>query len=127
MMVVLVLFGGALSSGGLLVGLGWEAIAFAVLAIFVARPLAGWISLGGTGVEPAERAVVSFFGIRGIGSAYYLAHALREGTFVGAEALWSTLSLVVLVSIILHGSTVTPVMGYLDRRRPRSGEQGRAT
>lgn len=119
MMVVLVLFGGALSSGGLLLGLSWQAIAFAVLAIFLVRPLAGWISLGRAGVEPAERAVVAFFGIRGIGSAYYLAHALREGTFAGSDALWTTLSLVVLVSIILHGSTVTPVMSYLDRRRPQ--------
>jgi NhaP-type Na+/H+ or K+/H+ antiporter len=115
MMIVLVLFGGALADGGLLDALSWEVVAFAVLAIFVVRPVSGWIGLLGARCPPADKAVVSFFGIRGIGSFYYLAYAFGHGQFEDSEVLWSAVSLVVLVSIVLHGITVTPVMRTLDR------------
>jgi NhaP-type Na+/H+ or K+/H+ antiporter len=115
MMILLVLFGGALADGGLLDALSWEVVAFAVLAIFVVRPVSGWIGLLGARCPPADKAVVSFFGIRGIGSFYYLAYAFGHGQFEDSEVLWSAVSLVVLVSIVLHGITVTPVMRTLDR------------
>ena len=60
--------------------------------------------------------MISFFGIRGLGTVYYLAYAPRHGEFEAPDLLWSAASLVVLVSIVLHGVTVTPVMRYLDRR-----------
>lgn len=119
MMVFLVGFGGAIASAGLLASLTWPAVIFALFALFVVRPLSGWISLTGSGVSPDEKAAISFFGIRGIGSAYYLAFALGAAPFDQAGLLISTASLIVLVSIILHGVTVTPIMKLLDRRRDR--------
>jgi NhaP-type Na+/H+ or K+/H+ antiporter len=64
-----------------------------------------------------EKAVIAFFGIRGLGSAYYLAYGLGVATFERPDLLWSALGLVILISVVLHGATVTPVMRYLDRRR----------
>jgi NhaP-type Na+/H+ or K+/H+ antiporter len=119
MMILLVLFGGAIMSGRLLDALTWSSIAFAIMAIVVVRPLAGWVCLAGGACPPTERAVISFFGIRGIGSIYYLAYALRKEPFEKVDVIWSTVALIILISIVIHGVTVTPVMGLIDRRQRR--------
>jgi NhaP-type Na+/H+ or K+/H+ antiporter len=64
--------------------------------------------------------VIAFFGIRGLGSVYYLAYGVNHGDFEREVSIWSTLGLVILVSIVLHGVTVTPLMKRLDRRRDRA-------
>jgi NhaP-type Na+/H+ or K+/H+ antiporter len=119
MMVLLVLFGAAAASGELLRALSWNSVVYALLAIFVVRPILAWVSLSGTTCPPFERATISFFGIRGIGSIYYLAFALQKHDFDGADTMWSTASLIVLISIILHGVTVTPMMRLIDRRQEK--------
>ena len=119
MMVLLVGFGAALVGGGLLRQATWASLAFALLAIVVVRPLSGWIGLLGSGRPASERAVISIFGIRGIGTLYYLAYAFNHGSFDQTETLWSTASLVILLSILLHGITVSPVLDILDRRSGR--------
>ena len=117
MMVLLVLLGGAMTGADLFQALTWEAAAFAALALFVVRPLAGWIGLLGTDRPPDEKMAISFFGIRGLGSIYYLSYALQRESFDNAALLWSVTGFIILVSIVLHGVTVTPVMRSLDRRR----------
>ena len=121
MMVVLVLFGGALA-GGLLVPLDWRGVAAGLVFVFLVRPAAGMLSLVGSAHPARERAAIAFFGIRGLGSFYYLAYALNQAPFAGGEELWAVLGFTVLLSILLHGTTVTPVMMRLDRRR--RGAQG---
>ncbi|HZH10034.1 MAG TPA: cation:proton antiporter [Microvirga sp.] len=117
MMALLVLLGGAMTGGLLFRALTWEAVAFGLLAIFVVRPLAGWIGLIGCHPPMGEKLAISFFGIRGLGSIYYLAYGLNHGKFDHADVLWSTAGFIILVSIVLHGITVTPVMRHLDDRR----------
>jgi len=119
MMGLLVVFGGALVSGNLLKALDWNVVLFALAAIFLVRPLSGWLGLAGAGCPKSERAVISFFGIRGIGSFYYLSYGFTHGPFGDLDVLWTAASVVVVVSIFLHGTTVTPVMRYLDRRSGR--------
>jgi NhaP-type Na+/H+ or K+/H+ antiporter len=121
MMALLVLLGGAVATGGLLREANAWVIVFAVVAIFIVRPLASWLSLWGCGRAPEERATIAFFGIRGLGSFYYLSFALGHAEFQSAETLWATVATVVLISVFLHGTTVTPAMAALDRRR--GGEQ----
>ncbi|MFC1457708.1 cation:proton antiporter [Microvirga arabica] len=121
MMVLLVIFGGALAEGGLLI-LNWQVVLYAILAIFLVRPLIGWISLLGRDQKWDEKAVISFFGIRGLGSAYYLAYGLNHASFEEPHLLWGTMGLIVLISIVLHGTTVTPIMRYLDRQRQKGGD-----
>jgi NhaP-type Na+/H+ or K+/H+ antiporter len=128
MMILLVIFGGAISAGGLLSQVSWPVVLFALLTLFVVRPLSGWISLLGRREPGDERAVIAFFGIRGLGSVYYLAYALGEAPFEAPDLLWSTVGLIILISIVLHGITVTPVMRHLDRRRAHaSAKAGRST
>ena len=118
MMVVLVLFGGALARG-LLAEVDWRAILFAAAAILLVRPAAGLIGLIGFPASWRERGVVAFYGIRGVGSAYYLAYALNREAFPKPEYLWSVVGLVILLSILMHGATVTPVLRWLDRHTRR--------
>ena len=118
MMLVLVLLGGAVA-GGLLDGLTWKEIAFGLALVFVIRPLAGWIGLIGAPHSMRERAVVAFFGIRGIGSFYYLAYGLNHGDFQHWDRLWAITGFIVLCSILVHGVTATPLMARIDAWRRR--------
>ncbi|HWW24800.1 MAG TPA: cation:proton antiporter [Caulobacter sp.] len=118
MMLVLVLLGGAVA-GGLLDSLTWKEIAFGLGLVFVVRPLAGWIGLIGAPHSMRERAVVAFFGIRGLGSFYYLAYGLNHGDFHRWDRLWAITGFVVLCSILVHGVTATPLMTRIDAWRRR--------
>src|SRR6478752_7931993 len=73
--VILVLLGGAIARG-LLAGIGWTEVLVALAFLLIVRPLAGWLGLARGKTGPRERIAISFFGIRGIGSLYYLAYAL---------------------------------------------------
>jgi NhaP-type Na+/H+ and K+/H+ antiporters len=115
-MALLVLFGGALAHG-LLNPLTWTAVGATLVILFVVRPAAGFAGLLGSRVPMRERAIIGFFGIRGMGSFYYLAYALNSKGFAAAEPLWSLVGFVVLVSIVVHGVTATPVMRLMDTRR----------
>jgi len=129
--VILVLLGGAIARG-LLAEVGIAEVLVALAFLLLVRPLAGWLGLlrGKTG--PRERIALSFFGIRGIGSLYYLSYALGKGEFGDqAEWLWGFVGLVVALSIVIHGATTSPLMNRLDRLREQkaravSGDEGLA-
>ncbi len=67
--------------------------------------------------------MIAVFGIRGIGSFYYLSYALTHAEFPGADLVWATIGFVVLVSVVLHGVAATPVMSLLDLAHERTGRQ----
>jgi sodium/hydrogen antiporter len=117
MLLLLVLFGAMLAGGELFEALRWSDIAFAVIALALVRPVAGMIGLAGVSRPLLERGIIATFGIRGLGSVYYLAYGLNHGAFAGADRLWSVLSLIVFLSIIVHGITVTPLMRRLERQQ----------
>ncbi|GAB5078673.1 cation:proton antiporter [Arthrobacter sp. AD-310] len=129
--VILVLLGGAIARG-MLDSIGWPEVLVALAFLLVVRPLAGWLGLLGGKTGPRERIALSFFGIRGIGSLYYLAYALGKGQFGDqAERLWAFIGLVVALSIVIHGATTSPLMNRLDRLREKkaravSGDEGLA-
>ncbi|WP_262923027.1 cation:proton antiporter domain-containing protein [Hymenobacter cellulosilyticus] len=106
---------------GLLSELTWTGAALGLLLLLVIRPLGGLLTLARSSrVTLAERVIISFFGIRGIGSIFYLAFALTKADFPEARQLWSILGFTMLVSISLHGILATPVMNWLDRRHGRT-------
>ena len=128
--VVLVLLGGAVARGAL-ADVSWAEGLLVGLVLLVIRPVTGWLGLAGGSTGPRERAVISFFGVRGIGSLYYVAYATGEAEFAGAEQVWRVTILVVVASVLVHGVTATPVMRWLDRRREATaaavhGSSGRA-
>jgi len=116
MMLVLVLFGGAIATG-LFANLTWTDCLAALAIVLLIRPVAGWISLIGSGHPAKERGLIAFFGIRGIGSFYYIAYGVNHGQFASSERLWAITGLVVLVSVVVHGISATPAMRWLDRTR----------
>lgn len=122
MMVLLLLFGGALVSG-LLSSVTWMDVGVALVILLMVRPLAGCIGLGGLKAERTEKLTLAFFGIRGVGSIYYLAYGLNHMNVANADRLWGLVGLVVLFSIILHGLTVTPIMRSLDRQQGRDPDR----
>ncbi|MFC0681094.1 cation:proton antiporter [Lysobacter korlensis] len=113
---VLVLLGGAISRG-LFADIGWAEILIALAFLLVIRPLSGLIGLAGGKTGSRERMVIAFFGVRGVGSLYYVAYALQNGDFPGGERLFAIVSLVVVGSVLIHGVGATPVMRRLDRAR----------
>jgi NhaP-type Na+/H+ or K+/H+ antiporter len=113
--IILVLFGGALVSG-VLTYLDWRGVLVAVAVVLVVRPAAGLAGLARTPIPDPERGAIAFFGIRGVGSFYYLAYASNQVEFIQVEQVWAVTALVVAISIVIHGSAATPVMKRIDRR-----------
>lgn len=96
---------------------GW----FAALFLVVVRPLSVWLGLIGAQVSRDQRILISWFGIRGIGSIYYLMYAINHGLSRPlAEQILALTLTVVAVSIVLHGISVTPLMNLYARRKRRT-------
>jgi NhaP-type Na+/H+ or K+/H+ antiporter len=65
-------------------------------------------------------AAIAFFGIRGVGSVYYLADAVNHAHFPDQETAWSLIAFVVLTSIVVHGVSATAALRSLDAAGPES-------
>ncbi|MFA9444650.1 cation:proton antiporter [Egicoccus sp. AB-alg6-2] len=116
--LVLLLMLGAAMGDGLLVELSWAGVAVAVALVVVIRPVLAWLSLAGAPeLQGAERWAVAAFGVRGIGSVYYLSYALGSEYTPEQLDLWAVVGFTIVLSVIVHGAAATPVMRWLDRRR----------
>ena len=118
--VLLVALGGALPA--LLMDLTWAHAAIALAVILVVRPAAGWLSLVGTKLHGRDRAVVAIYGVRGVGSIYYLAYAAGHIEFVNEPQLWALIGFVILVSTLLHGFTAGIAMQGLSLEEAEAEE-----
>jgi NhaP-type Na+/H+ or K+/H+ antiporter len=101
--VLLVALGAALPS--LWPYFGWPQALIGLALIFVIRPLVAWSVLWGTDLGWRSRAVVAFYGVRGIGSIYYLAYAGHHVELVDEGALWATVAFAIVLSTAIHGLT----------------------
>lgn len=112
---ILLLLGSAITAG-LLRPLTVAGAALGLLLVLVIRPLTAWVALAGTPLGRSERWVTAAFGIRGVGSVFYLAYA---GADFGTDLpwLWATVGFTVVLSVVVHGVAVTPLMRMLDVRR----------
>lgn len=111
--IVLLLLGGSVIES-LLAPLTLAMFLFCLAFVFIIRPLTAVIVLKRSGMTKGERLAVSFFGIKGIGSFYYLAFALGEEKFQDPDILWAITGCIVLISITIHGLTATSVMKKLE-------------
>ncbi|TFI59207.1 sodium:proton antiporter [Sphingomonas parva] len=116
--ILLLLIGGVLPS--LWGELDWRHGLIAFALVFAIRPLAGWWSLWGTALRGRERFVVAFYGVRGIGSIYYLGFATAHLNLVNEGPLWAAIALTILLSTLVHGLTA----GATVERVERAAEQG---
>jgi sodium/hydrogen antiporter len=85
--------------------LGWGEMLIGVTLIIVIRPLLGWLALIGTSLKGRERLVVAAYGVRGIGSIYYLGYAGHHAALVNEATLWAIVAFTILLSTLLHGLT----------------------
>ncbi len=93
-----------------------EALWFTPLLLLVVRPLSVGLSLLGSSTSGPQRRLMGWFGIRGIGSLYYLFYALNHGVpETLARQLVPLVLTVVAVSILVHGISVTPLMQRYKR------------
>jgi NhaP-type Na+/H+ or K+/H+ antiporter len=96
---------GALTPAGVVVGL---------IIVLVVRPVAGLLCLVRSGLDRRVRGAVAFFGIRGMGTVYYLAHAVTEERFAQALEVWAVAMFVIVVSIVVHGVTAGAALARVD-------------
>jgi NhaP-type Na+/H+ or K+/H+ antiporter len=90
----------------------WNAVALALFLFVIARPVSVLIGLLGTRSTWRMRGMTGWFGVRGIGSVYYLMYAIEQGLpeTLAVPLIQMTL-IVVALSIVLHGTSVKPMMG----------------
>jgi sodium/hydrogen antiporter len=95
-----------------------EVLWFIPLLFLVIRPAAVAIGLVGTQVHPSQRRLMAWFGIRGIGSLYYLFYAISHALEPAlAQRLLSITVAVVMASVIVHGVSVTPLMRRYEGKK----------
>ncbi len=118
--LLLVAIGAALPS--LLPWLDWSHALIGVGLVFVIRPAAGYLSLIGTALTGRARLVAAFYGVRGIGSIYYLAYAGHNLELTNEETLWATVAFTIVLSTIVHGLTAGIAVERAEERKeePRS-------
>jgi NhaP-type Na+/H+ or K+/H+ antiporter len=85
-------------------------VAFGI--VFLVRPIAGLVGLVGINLPRRKRFAISFYGIRGIGSIYYLAYGVYHADFPGAVSVWAIVITIVIISVVVHGVTARPVMTW---------------
>ena len=109
--------------GMLLWTIDWRLVSwsFVMALLLVIRPLAVLIGLAGSATSRSQRAFIGWFGIRGIGSLYYLMYATNHGLSPELTANLTALVFSAMVtSIVAHGISVTPLMALYERRKKRS-------
>ncbi|MBM6401711.1 cation:proton antiporter domain-containing protein [Phycicoccus sonneratiae] len=122
-LVVLLGLGYAITTG-LLAHLDWRGVVVGVALVLLVRPLAGYLALVGYRcsdehgrLDARERVAVAFFGVRGVGTLFYVAYATGAAVFPEERWLWSAVGFTIALSVLVHGVLATPVMRRLDIRR----------
>lgn len=98
-----------------------QSLLVAALLFLVIRPLGVWLSTLGSGLHKSTRNLMGWFGIKGLGSVYYLAYALGEGVKgeTAEQITWITYTVIVL-SIIIHGISGYPLMAWYENDKKKS-------
>ncbi|MGI4814947.1 MAG: cation:proton antiporter [Janthinobacterium lividum] len=100
----------------------WQAAVVVVVLLLVARPLAVQAVLVGSSATARQRGLMSWFGIRGVGSVYYLSFAIEHASASTAMVrLAPTVLAVIVTSVLVHGVSAAPLMALYQRRREAPG------
>jgi NhaP-type Na+/H+ or K+/H+ antiporter len=101
----------------LYVDLSSEAFVFVAAFFLLIRPVSVWVGLWGSPTTGLQRELIAWFGIRGIGSIYYLMYAENHGVYdLFSGRILGIVLLTITASVVLHGTSVTPVMNWYARR-----------
>ncbi len=122
MVGVLVFLGIAIFKGQF-AHIGIAEIVFMVAVLLVVRPVAVLIGCIGSGKDRWARAALGYFGIRGIASLYYITYVAPRLSAGTAQHLTGVVSLVILASVVLYGTTAGVASHFLIRDVPQPGEE----
>jgi sodium/hydrogen antiporter len=111
---IFTVFGSLLTLHGLF-GDGWAAVGVVAGTFLLARPLAVWLALAGTGVDSAAKAFMAWFGPKGVATMTFAILILAHGVESG-ERIFDLAALAVFASIVLHGLTDTPGIRWIAER-----------
>lgn len=117
-------FGLVLVTGALLASVGGTltGVLVALVLILAIRPISTLPASHLLWMKPVQSAATAWFGIRGIGSLYYLFLAISHGLDRQlAETLLPIVLTVISVSVFLHGFSGTPIMTHYNRVQRREG------
>lgn len=94
---------------------GGQGLLIAGFVLFIIRPVGVWLSMLGSRVPAPTRLLFGWFGIRGVGSLYYLSYAFSKGLKgdLGEQIAWITY-ITIIISVILHGISSTPLMKWYE-------------
>ena len=112
LMVILLLWFGTFVAGELWSQWRWSDLAIALCLLLVVRPVAGWIAMIGFDCTRSERFKMAFFGIRGMGTIFYIAYGQTHAPFDDIDAVWRIAGLCILISVLMHES----LAGWLFNR-----------
>ncbi|SFS21178.1 cation:proton antiporter [Yoonia litorea] len=124
LLAVLLLWLGSFAAAGGLEGLRFIEVIVALLLIFVIRPAAGWVALFLTRGTHLEKVTIAFFGIRGMGSLFYIAYGASHAQFADIDTVWRIAIVAVLISIIVHGVLAPIAMSQVSERSREPAKQG---
>ena len=112
-LTLVLLLGGAVTAAAW----SWQAWSVALFLLLVARPASVMLGLLASGTGVRLRSLAAWFGVRGIGSLYYLCYAIAHGLPPAlARELADIAIVVIIVSIVAHGLTVKPLLQQLWRK-----------
>lgn len=95
-------------------------IGLAAVLLFVARPIAVVLTTWRSDLSRTQRRLAAWFGVRGVGSMYYLAFAVSHGAWsTTLRPVADAVLVAIVASVVLHGATATPAMRRYGRRRRR--------
>lgn len=102
----------------------WRTVGLALFVFIIARPLSVFVGLLGSGTSWRIRSMSGWFGVRGIGSIYYLMYAIQHGLphDLARDMIQLTL-IVVTLSILVHGTSVKPLMSRFWRPRKQPSDK----
>lgn len=103
---------------GIFNDLTWQEMLLAVIFLVIIRPIAGLVGLIGSKTDAYNKLIIAIFGIRGIGSFYYLAYAINQSHYFSryGQQLWRIAVLIVLISIVFHGMSASMVFHRLRNK-----------
>ncbi len=89
----------------------WQTVGTAIFLFVIVRPLSVMLGLLGSNTAIKTRCLTGWFGVRGIGSIYYLMFAINHGLpqFMQHDLIQITI-VVIMLSIVVHGTSVKPLM-----------------
>ncbi len=123
LLALLLLWLGVFVGNGILAETTLPELALALALILVVRPLAGGIAMFGYDCPKMQAGKIAFFGVRGMGSVFYIAYAQTHGDFPGIDDVWRIAVLTICLSILVHGFAANFAIGEDEEDDPDAAEE----